>query len=66
MKFQEIQKMSADELKTFVLKQKEELFKLRFQKANGNLPNSSLIKKKRRDVARAKTSQAQNRQQNEN
>ena len=47
--------MSADQLSDEVQKLKKEQFNLRFQKATGQLENSSRVRVIRRDIARAKT-----------
>ena len=53
--------MSEDQLKEEVLKLKKEQFNLRFQRATGQLENTSRVKVVRRDVARALTVAAQKR-----
>ncbi|MDB5569913.1 MAG: Ribosomal protein [Hyphomicrobiales bacterium] len=53
--------MSDDQLKEEVLKLKKEQFNLRFQRATGQLENTSRVKVVRRDVARALTVAAQKR-----
>jgi len=47
--------MSEDQLKDEVLKLKKEQFNLRFQRATGQLENTSRVRVVRRDVARALT-----------
>jgi large subunit ribosomal protein L29 len=49
----EIAKLSESDLKKLVLKNKEELFKLRFQKAGGQAPNTARFKQLRKTTARA-------------
>jgi large subunit ribosomal protein L29 len=46
---------SADELLTFVKDKSEELFRLRFQHATGQLENVARMKHVRREIARAQT-----------
>ncbi len=53
--------MSDDQLSDEVLKLKKEQFNLRFQRATGQLENSSRVRVVRRDIARAKTIAAQKR-----
>ena len=51
--------MSEDQLSDEVLKLKKEQFNLRFQRATGQLENTSRVRVVRRDIARAKTIAAQ-------
>jgi large subunit ribosomal protein L29 len=51
--------MSDDQLNDELLKLKKEQFNLRFQRATGQLENSSRVRIVRRDVARIKTVAAQ-------
>ena len=53
--------MSVDQLQEELVKLKKEQFNLRFQKATGQLENTSRVKIVRRDIARAKTIAAQKR-----
>ena len=53
--------LSLDQLDEEVLKLKKEQFNLRFQRATGQLENTSRVRVVRRDVARAKTIAAQKR-----
>jgi large subunit ribosomal protein L29 len=46
---------SADELLAFVKDKSEELFRLRFQHATGQLENVARMKHVRREIARAQT-----------
>ena len=55
MKSKEIRDLSVEELKEKVLELSQELFNLRFQKATGQLGNSAIIGKTKKDRARAKT-----------
>jgi len=54
--------MSEDQLVDEVLKLKKEQFNLRFQRATGQLENTSRIRVVRREIARAKTIAAQKRE----
>jgi large subunit ribosomal protein L29 len=47
--------LSEDQLVDEVLKLKKEQFNLRFQRATGQLENTSRVRVVRRDIARAKT-----------
>jgi large subunit ribosomal protein L29 len=51
--------MSDDQLNDELLKLKKEQFNLRFQRATGQLENTSRVRIVRRDVARIKTVAAQ-------
>jgi large subunit ribosomal protein L29 len=53
--------MSDDQLSEELLKLKKEQFNLRFQRATGQLENTSRVRVVRRDVARVKTVAAQKR-----
>lgn len=53
--------MSEDQLGDEVLKLKKEQFNLRFQRATGQLENTSRVRVVRREIARAKTIAAQKR-----
>ncbi|MBV1702325.1 MAG: 50S ribosomal protein L29 [Hyphomicrobiales bacterium] len=53
--------MSEDQLGDEVLKLKKEQFNLRFQRATGQLENTSRVRIVRRDIARVKTIAAQKR-----
>lgn len=57
----DLRAMSDDQLNDEVLKLKKEQFNLRFQRATGQLENTSRVRVVRRDVARAKTIAAQKR-----
>jgi large subunit ribosomal protein L29 len=57
----DLKAMSDDQLGDEVLKLKKEQFNLRFQRATGQLENTSRVKIVRRDIARAKTIAAQKR-----
>ena len=47
--------MTEDQLNDEVLKLKKEQFNLRFQRATGQLENTSRVRVVRRDIARTKT-----------
>ena len=55
MKAQEIRQMTLDELEDQLAKLKKEQFNLRFQRATGQLANTSRVREVRRDIARIKT-----------
>ena len=54
-KAQDYRVMTADQLDDEVVKLKKEQFNLRFQKATGQLDNTSRVKAVRRDIARVLT-----------
>ena len=53
--------MTVDQLDDQLGKLKKEQFNLRFQRASGQLENTSRVREVRRDIARIKTVQAQKR-----
>ena len=55
MKAKELRDLSREELKEKELDLKRTLFNLKFQKATGQLGNTAMLKKTRRDIARVKT-----------
>ena len=55
MKPGKVRELSDDELKTKRKELAEQLFKLRFQKAIGQLDNALKVRETRRDIARIKT-----------
>ena len=55
MKAKELRDLSADELKEKERDLSHELFNLRFQKATGQLGNTAMLGKAKRDLARVKT-----------
>jgi large subunit ribosomal protein L29 len=57
----DIKAMSEDQLGDEVLKLKKEQFNLRFQRATGQLENTSRVRIVRREIAQAKTIAAQKR-----
>jgi large subunit ribosomal protein L29 len=61
MKAEEVRTMSPDQLDEQVGKLKKEQFNLRFQRATGQLENTSRVRQVRRDIARIKTVQGQRR-----
>jgi large subunit ribosomal protein L29 len=63
MKSGDVRAMSADQMDDEVLKLKKEQFNLRFQRATGQLENTSRVRQVRRDIARIKTIARQQRDQ---
>jgi len=61
MKTADARAMTLDQLDDEVLKLKKEQFNLRFQRATGQLENTSRVRTIRRDIARMKTIAAQKR-----
>jgi large subunit ribosomal protein L29 len=61
MKIADIRAMSPDQMDDAVLNLKKERFNLRFQRATGQLENTSRLREARRDIARVKTVAAQTR-----
>ena len=61
MKIDDIRAMSDDQREDAVLNLKKERFNLRFQRATGQLENTSRLREARRDIARIKTIAAQKR-----
>ena len=55
MKTADIRTMTVDQIDDEVLKLKKEQFNLRFQRATGQLENTSRVREVRRDIARLKT-----------
>jgi large subunit ribosomal protein L29 len=55
MKTGDLRAMTVDQLDDEVLKLKKERFNLRFQRATGQLENTSRVREVRRDIARIKT-----------
>lgn len=55
MKASELQQKTVEELNSELLGQMKEQFKLRMQKATGQLGQTHLLRKNRRDIARIKT-----------
>lgn len=61
LKVEDIRAMSPDQMDESVLNLKKERFNLRFQRATGQLENTSRLREARRDIARIKTVAAQKR-----
>ncbi len=55
MKMETIREMTPAELDSELLKQKNELFNLRFQHATGQLENPMKMREVKKDIARIKT-----------
>ena len=55
MKASELREKSEEELNQELLKLREEQFKLRMQKATGQLGQTHLLREGQRDIARIKT-----------
>jgi large subunit ribosomal protein L29 len=55
LKVEDIRRMTADQMDDEILKLKKERFNLRFQRATGQLENTSRLREARRDIARVKT-----------
>ncbi len=55
MKAEEVRLKTVDELGDRLIGLKKEAFNLRFQKATGQLENTSRVRQVRRDIARIKT-----------
>lgn len=63
MKAKEIRNLSAEEIKTKISDNREELMKLRFQQVTGQLTDTSRLRMIRRDIARLETILAQTTEQ---
>ena len=61
MKSEEVRGLTPDQLDEELVKLKKEQFNLRFQRASGQLENTSRVREVRRDIARLKTVQSQRR-----
>jgi len=55
MKAKELRDLSAEELREKEQELSQELFNLRFQKATGQLGNTAMLGKTKKDLARVKT-----------
>jgi large subunit ribosomal protein L29 len=55
MKAKEVRELTLDQLDDQLLALKKEQFNLRFQRASGQLENTSRVRVVRRDIARIKT-----------
>jgi large subunit ribosomal protein L29 len=60
-RFSDLKVMTEDQLMDEILKLKKEQFNLRFQRATGQLENTSRVRVVRREIARAKSIAAQRR-----
>jgi len=65
MKINELRELSADELSTRKNELKDQLFKLRFQNAQGQLENAAKLRNIRRDIARIETVQKEKERESE-
>jgi large subunit ribosomal protein L29 len=61
MKSEEVRGLTPDQLDEQLVKLKKEQFNLRFQRASGQLENTSRVREVRRDIARIRTVQVQKR-----
>ena len=61
LKVEDVRAMSDDQMEDAVLNLKKERFNLRFQRATGQLENTSRVRQVRRDIARIKTVASQKR-----
>ena len=55
MKMSDVRALSSDQIKDEILKLRKEQLNLRFQKATGQLDNTSRVRVVRRDIARIQT-----------
>ena len=55
LKTEDLKALSPDQLDDELIKLKKEQFNLRFQRATGQLANTSRVREVRRDIARIKT-----------
>ena len=62
MKVSDVRAMSDDQREDAILNLKKERFNLRFQRATGQLENTSRMREARREIARIKTIARQKRQ----
>ena len=58
-RFSDLKTMTPDQLQDELLSLKKEQFNLRFQRATGQLENTSRVREVRRDIARVRTLQRQ-------
>jgi large subunit ribosomal protein L29 len=56
-RFSDLKALSSDQLQDELLSLKKEQFNLRFQRATGQLENTSRVREVRRDIARVRTLQ---------
>lgn len=61
MKSSDMKSMTPDQLDDQLLKLKKEQFNLRFQRASGQLENTSRVRQVRRDIARVMTQASEKR-----
>ena len=61
MKVSDVRAMSPDQMEDAILNLKKERFNLRFQRATGQLENTTRLREARRDIARIKTIAAEQR-----
>ena len=61
MKIDDVRGMTPDQLAETLVSLKKEQFNLRFQRASGQLENTSRVREVRRDIARIKTLQSEKR-----
>ena len=61
MKVEDIRQLTPDQLTEKIAELKKEQFNLRFQKATGQLENTSRVRQVRRDIARLSTVATQKR-----
>ena len=59
MKVEDVRQLTPDQLTDKIAELKKEQFNLRFQKATGQLENTSRVRQVRRDIARVKTIMAE-------
>jgi len=62
MKARELRELSEDELERKEAELKDQLFKLKFQHALGQLENAMKLKSIKKDIARIKTIQLENKE----
>ena len=55
MKSKELKELTEDELQEKLKEMSQELFNLRFQRSTGELGNTAMIPKTKKDIARVKT-----------
>ena len=60
-RFGDLKQLSTDQLQDELVSLKKEQFNLRFQRATGQLENTSRVRIVRRDIARIKTLQSRQR-----
>ena len=58
-RFSDLKTMTPDQLQDELVNLKKEQFNLRFQRATGQLENTSRVREVRRDIARVRTLQRQ-------